>query len=139
MTQEVLNDALVTVNAVDLSDHVASVTTTASEELVELPAMGDSGTRRLSSGIRDFSAEIEFNQDFAAASVEATLWPLIGVQTAVVIRKSKTSPISATNPEYRFNAMIPEFSPISGAVGEGHKTSITLENSDGVAVVRATA
>lgn len=136
MAIEVLRDAFISINAVDLSDHVSSVTFNQSLELLTATVMGDTGQRRLSSGIQDAKAEIEFRQDFAASKVDATIYPLLGVQTAIKIRKSKTDAISATNPEYQFNGMMGEYTPVGGGVGEVHNTSVTFELSDGVAPVR---
>jgi hypothetical protein len=132
---EVLKDAFVSINAVDLSNHVESVTLTYSNDVQEATVMGDAGKRRIT-GLKDWSAEISFRQDFEAASVEATLWPLIGVQTAVKIRKSKTDAISATNPEYQGNGMIGSMPLVNGSVGEVHNTSVTVSGSDGTALVR---
>ena len=136
MAIEVIRDAYVSINAVDLSDHVASVTFNQSLELQDATVMGDTAMRRLSGGIQDATAEIEFRQDFASSKVDATIYPLLGVQTAIKIRKSKTDAISATNPEYQVNGMLGEYSPVGGGVGEVHNTSITFSISDGVAVVR---
>lgn len=135
MPVEVLRDAFVSINAVDLSDHVSSVTLNTSKEIQESTVMGDTARRRIS-GLGDATAEIEFRQDFDAAKVDATLWPLLGVQTALRIRKSKTDPISATNPEYQLNGMMGEYQPVGGGVGEVHNTSASFQLSDGVMVVR---
>lgn len=131
----VLRDALVVINSVDLSNHVASVTLNVSKEILEATVMGDAARRRIS-GLADASAEIEFRQDFDAAMVDATLWPLLGVQTAIRIRADKTAAIAATNPEYQFNGMMGEYPPIGGAVGEVHGTSVSFQLSDGAVVVR---
>ncbi len=135
MAQEVLTDAFVSVNAVDLSDHVKQVTINYSKEILDATAMGDTGRRRLS-GLADWSADIEFYQDYAASKVDATLQPLVGVQTAIKIRKSKTGAISATNPEYQGNGMLESLPVVSGSVGEVSMTSVTFQGSDGVALIR---
>ena len=137
MPIEVLKDAFVEVNAVDLSDHVASVTINYSKAIQEAPVMGDAGTRRIV-GLADWSADIEFRQDFDASKVDATIWPIVGTQVAFKCRKAKASALSATNPEYRGNGMIGEYTPISGGVGETHNTSVTVQGSDGVALTRNT-
>jgi len=135
---EVIRDAFVSINGVDLSDHVESVTFKASVGLQEATVMGDTGVRRLSSGIQDAMLDVNFRQDFAASKVDATLWPLLGVQTALKVRKSKTDAIAATNPEYQFNGMMAEYPAIGGSVGDVHNASVSFELSDGVAPVRDT-
>jgi hypothetical protein len=138
MTVKVLSDALVVVNAVDLSDHVESVEINDSVNLQEANAMGQTGSRRLA-GLRDWEATITFFQDYDAAKVDATLQPLIGVQTAIRVRESATSAIGATNPEYQGNGMLESLPAVAGAVDGVHKLSVTFRCSDGVALVRATS
>ena len=136
MAIEVLTDAFVSINAVDLSDHIREVRIDDGAELPTATAMGDKGIRRLG-GLRDWSAVFEFYQDFDAAKVDATLDPLIAVQTALKVRKSKTDAISATNPEYQGNGMIESLPLVAGSVGEEHTISVTMRGSDSVALIRA--
>lgn len=138
MAIEVLRDAFVSINSVDLSDHVSSVTVNLSYEGQDATVMGDTARRRISGGIQEATVEIEFRQDFASSKVDATLNGLLGVQTALRIRKSKTDAISATNPEFQLNGTMFEYAPITGGVGEVHNVSVTFQISDGAAVVRDT-
>ena len=140
MTIEVLTDALVSINAVDLSDHVASVTINEGAELKEATVMGDAGVRRLS-GLKDWSMTVTFRQDFDAAKVDATLQPLVGGSSfAVAVRKSKTDAISATNPEMQGNGLIDGDLPVVAAdVGEVHDITVTIVGADGVALIRDVA
>lgn len=135
MPIEVFKDAFVSINAVDLSDHVEAVTVEAPVEILDALRMGDVGSFRLA-GIEDASVALTFFQDFDAAKVDATLWPLRGVETAIKVRKSKAGAISATNPEFQMNGMTGDYKPIDGSVGQVHKTSPTFVNSDGVAMLR---
>lgn len=141
MPQEVLTDALVLVNAVDLSDHVETVVVTYGEELKVATVMGDTGVRRLAGKISDWSMQITFRQDYDAAKVDATLFPLVGAaQFAMKARKSKTDAISATNPEWQGNGMIDGDLPVLNAeLGEVHNLQVTIVGADGVALNRATA
>ena len=138
MAIEILKDAFVSINAVDLSDHVESVELPDSVELQDATVMGDTARRRLG-GLRDWTLTVNWRQDFAAAKVDATLQPLIGVETAIKVRKSKTDAISATNPEYQGNGMLEELPLVAGAVGEVHNVSTAFRCSDGVALIRATS
>lgn len=134
MPIEVLFDAYVSINAVELSDHIESVTIEDSVDLQEGNVMGDTAQRRLA-GLRDWSLLINWRQDFASAKVYATLQPLIGVQTAVAVRKSKTDPIGATNPEMQGNGMLEGMPVVTGSVGGVHNISTTFRCSDGVALI----
>ena len=137
MPQETLTDAFVSINSVDLSDHVDTVTISYSAELVEATVMGDTGRRRLA-GLKDWSVAVTFNQDFDSAKVDATLFSLVGAaQFSVAIRKSKTDAISATNPEFQGNGMIDgDYPVIAAGVGALNQASVTFVSADGVALVR---
>ena len=137
MPIEVLSDAFVQINAVDLSDHVESVAINYSAEIKEARVMGDDGVRRLS-GLKDWSMTFTMRQDYDASKVDATLQPLVGGSSfAVAVRASKTNAISATNPEYQGNGLIDGDLPvIAGDVGEVHDAAFTIVGADGVALVR---
>lgn len=137
MPIEVLKDALFSIGGVDLSGHVESITVNYLAEEKDAPVMGDDGMRRLS-GLFDWSMAVSFRQDFDAAEVESTLFPLVGTEFAVKARKSKTDAIGATNPEYQGNGRFSGDVPvIAGTVGEVHNVSVTIVGSDGVKLIRA--
>jgi hypothetical protein len=135
----VLSDAFISINGVDLSDQVESVEITHARALKEFTTMGKAGIVR-KAGLYDWSARITFFQNFDAAKVDATLFPLVGVQTALRIRSVNGAAISATNPEYQGNGMMAEYPILGGeTVGEPGKASgVTFVMSDGVALVRDT-
>lgn len=138
MANKVLTDAFVSINGVDLSDQVESVEVPDSVGLKEANVMGKTAQRRLA-GLRDWSVTIGFLQNYDSAKVDATLQPLIGVETAIKVRESKTDAIDATNPEYQGNGMLESYPAISGSVDEVHKLSVTFQCSDGVTLIRATS
>ena len=77
MAKFVLTDASVTLNSVDLSDHVASVTLDITADEIVTTAMGDTFQSR-TGGLKDGTLSIEFQQDFAASEVDATLGIVTG-------------------------------------------------------------
>jgi hypothetical protein len=123
MARLVLTNAFITINAVNLSDHVASVTLTTNDDVVETTAFGSTARTRVA-GLGDNSVAIEFHQDYAAANVEATVYPLLGNTTAVVV-KPNGSTTAADNPAYSFTALVSEWTPLNGAVGELATASVT--------------
>ncbi|HEV8642170.1 MAG TPA: radical SAM protein [Methylomirabilota bacterium] len=137
MASIVLTDAFVSINAVDYSDHVKQVTLNFSAELQDSTAMGNTSRAR-KGGLKDWSMDIDFFNDWAAAQIDVNLFPLVGVQTAIKARSSKTAAISATNPEYRGNGIIDSYPPLSDAVGTMATTKVTIKGSDGVALTRNT-
>ena len=124
MARIVLTNAKVTINAVNLSDHIASVTLSTSNDVVDTTGFSSTAARSRVAGLADNSVTLEFHQDFATSNVEATIYPLIGTATTVVVTPVDTT-VSATNPSYTFSALVSEWQPLSGAVGELATASVT--------------
>lgn len=121
-------DASVVVNAVDLSDHVKSVTLNAPADLLEDTAMGDTFKSRIA-GLKDWSITAEFHQDFAASKVDATLFPLIGAAAFTVTVKPTSAAVSATNPSYSGLMVLEGYPPLSGTVGDLASASVTFQGA----------
>jgi len=128
-------DASVTINSVDLSDHVRSVTLNIEAEDLEDTAMGDTFRSRIG-GLKDWSIDIEFNQDFAASEVDATIFPLLGTVVAVEVRPTSSS-VSSTNPKFSGNVLVSEYNPLDGSVGDLATTSVSWPGAG--ALTRATS
>jgi hypothetical protein len=128
MARIVLNDAKVTINSVNLSDHIASVTINQSFDVVETTAFSSTAAKTRVAGLADNSVTLEFHQDYAASNVEATLntigSSLIGTTTTVVVLPT-SSAVGAANPSYTFTALCSEWTPINGSVGELATVSVT--------------
>lgn len=126
MAQEVITDADITINGVVLSNLANQVTLTYEKEAVESTTFGDTG-RRFIGGLQNVTIDIEFMQDFAANKVEATVFPLVGSQTTVTVRKSSAA-TSATNPLYTVvNTYLASHTPVSATVGELATTSLSFQ------------
>ena len=126
MARLVLTNAFITINSVNLSDHIASVTLTTADDVIETTAFGSTARTRVA-GLGDNSVALEFHQDYAAANVEATINgtpSLIGTTTTVVV-KPNGSTTAADNPSYTFTALCSEWTPLNGAVGELATVSVT--------------
>lgn len=136
MARLVLTNAYITVNGVNLSDHIASVTLTTNRDVVETTAFSSTAARTRIGGLADNSVTLEFHQDYATSSVEATIYPLLGSTTSVVV-KPNGSTTATDNPSYTFNALVSEWTPLNGAVGELATASVTW-NIDG-AITKATS
>ena len=125
MARIVLTDAYITLNSVDLSDHIASVEIAQSFDSIETTAFGDNGRTR-TGGLEDSSITLSFHQDFAAASVDQTIAPLVGGTAAFELRAVGTATaVSATNPKWTGTVLITEWNPLSGAVGELSTADVT--------------
>ena len=135
MAQIVLTDASITINSVALGNRANTVTLTYEKEAVEITAFGDSG-RAFTGGLQNNTCEIEFQQDFAASNVEATVFPLVGTTTTIVI-KPTSGAVSATNPSYTLTGtFLSNHTPVAGTVGELATTSLSFQ---GGTLAKATA
>lgn len=123
MSQIVLKDASVVVNSVDLSDHVTQVVINYDGDQVEITAMGDT-SHKFTGGLYNITMSVDFQQDFAASSVDATLHGLVNSTTNVVV-KPTSGAVSATNPSYTLaNTYVSTYQPINGSVGDLSTTSV---------------
>jgi hypothetical protein len=123
MARIVLTDVKLVVNGVNLSDHCASVSLSRSDDSIETSAFSSTAAKTRVAGLQDNSVTIEFHQDYASSNVEATIYPLLGTTTTIVV--SPTSTVSATSPSYSFTALVSEWTPLNGGVGELATASVT--------------
>lgn len=121
----VLKDAAVTVNSVDLSDYVTSLTLNYETDSVEVTAMGATG-HKFTGGLQNISLDVTFNQDFASSQVAATLDALVGSTTTVVVKPTSAA-VSATNPSYTItDAFLAATQPVAGSVGDLASMSVSF-------------
>ncbi|MGH2710618.1 MAG: radical SAM protein [Actinomycetota bacterium] len=129
-------DGFVSVNGVDLSDHVAQISISTEAADLDDTAMGDTYHSRIG-GLKDWSVTLQFHQDFAAGEVDATLFPLLGTTTAVIIRPDNSDGVSATNPNYSGSVLVNDYKPLDGSVGDLAGVSVTWPGAG--TLTRATA
>jgi hypothetical protein len=125
MAKIVLTDAEIIINSINLSDNANSVTVNYEVDSVEVTAFGDTG-HNFTGGLRNLSVEVSLMQDYAASNVEATIYPLVGTITNLVI-KPTSAPDSVTNPRYTITgAFLAAHTPVAGSVGELSMTTLTF-------------
>ena len=129
------NGVVVTVNAVDLSAYVSSVTLNRQFDELEVTAMGDSG-HKFVKGLEASSVTIDFFNDTATAKVLATLQAGWGTSTTVTLKQT-SSATSATNPLYTMSCLINGTTDINGAVGDLGTQSVTWNVNGIVAITTA--
>jgi hypothetical protein len=134
MAVQVLTNASITANSVDISALSNSVTLNYEIDSVEVTAFG--GNHQFTGGLQNNSVEISLMQDFAATKTEATIYPLVGTTTTLVIKPIATT-TSTTNPTYTIsNAYLAAHTPVAGGVGELAMTTLTFT---GGTLVKTTA
>lgn len=134
-----LTDAHVIVNGVTLSDHTFDVTVEDNREELDITAMGAT-SKAVTKGLGDAKITLQFYQDFAAGKTHATLQPLIGSTTGVVIEVRATSAArSATNPASVMTGLLMNYEMLKGGVGQPSKTTAVFVNSSQTGMTYPTA
>lgn len=128
-------DFSVTVAGTDLSSSLTSVELNLEADDKDTTTFG-SGFRTRVGGLKQGSVRLNFLQDFAAGSVEATLYPLLGTIATVVI-KPTSGTVSATNPSYSVPVLCTQVAPISASVGDIAVQQVSWVTSG--SVVKATS
>ena len=126
------NGVVVTVNAVDLSNHVTAVTLNRNFDELEVTAMGDTG-HKFVKGLEASSVTIDFLNDTASANVLATLQAAWGTSVTVTLKQTSAA-TSATNPLYTMTCLVNGTTDINGAVGDLGTQSVTF-NVNGAVVI----
>ena len=128
------NSVTVTVNSVDLTDHITTVSGF-NETCADLQttAMGETNVSRIG-GLKDSSVSITFLNDFAASEVYITLAALLGTAVPVTITPTSAS-VSATNPKKTGTCLVTELPFIDGSVGDLAEVSITWPVTGAISTV----
>jgi hypothetical protein len=119
MARIVLTNVAVTFGTTDLSSYVTSVTLGTTLDVVETTAFGNTARTRVA-GLADNSVALEFNQDYAGGALESVIYPTIGTAVSMTVR-----PVAGASPAYTFSALVSEWTPLNGAVGELATASVT--------------
>ncbi len=123
MARLVLTNASVVFGSTDLSDYISSISLNSTFDIVETTAFGNTAKTRVA-GLADNSVTFEFHQDYATGEVEQTIYPLLGTAVSVVA-KPVAGTTTSVNPQYAFSALVSEWTPINGSVGELATASVT--------------
>lgn len=138
MAKFYLKNCVVTVDGVDVSDHVTSVTVNLTKDEIETTNFSGGGRERMH-GLKDDSFEVNFQQDFAASSIDELLFDLYNTEAEfpVVVRPTNAA-VGAANPSFSGTCILLEYQPIAGDVGSLSETSVTFP-SQRTGITRATA
>jgi hypothetical protein len=129
------NAVVVTVNGVNLSDHVTSVTLNRTVDEVETTAMGDTGHKFIK-GLEASSVTLDFNNDTATTNVLQTLAGTWGTSTTVTLKQT-SAVTSPTNPLYTMTCLINNTTDINGAVGDLGTQSVTWTINGAIVITTA--
>ncbi len=135
MAKIVLTNAYVVFETTfDFSDLVSNITLSTVHDVLDVTPVQDGQIyKEVIAGVGTNSVSFDFYQDFANNSLEEffggepgnVLMPnRVGTKVSCQVRPIN-APISATNPEYRFEALVTEWTPLNAAVGQLSTVSVT--------------
>ena len=130
MARLVITNASIVFGTTDLSQYCTSIALNTTYDIIETTSFSDTAKKRIA-GLADNSVSFEWNQDFAAGALEATIYPLLGTAVTVVVKPIATT-VGPTNPSYSFSALISEWQPLSGGIGELASVSTTFPISGAI-------
>ena len=126
------NTGVLTVNAVDLSTLVTSVTINRAADELDVTALGDQGHRYIK-GLEASSISIDFINDSASSKTLQTLQTNWGSNVTVTF-KQVDAVVSATNPLYTMTCLINNTTPVNGTVADLSTQSVTWNVSGTIAI-----
>jgi len=127
MAKFAATDYKVTINGTNLSTNLNQVELALESDQLETTAFG--GTFRESiGGLKSGSLTLQFMQDFAASSVDATIFPLYNTLATVVITPTSGT-VTATNPSYTAVCLVNQYTPHASSVGDLATFSVTWPTS----------
>jgi hypothetical protein len=128
------NPVVIFESTYDLSDFISSITLSTVHDVLDVTPVQDGQIyKEVIAGVGTNSVSFEFFQDFANNSVEEFFGGVppyttepnrIGTKVSCSVRPVN-APISATNPEYRFEALVTEWTPLNAAVGQISTIAVT--------------
>jgi hypothetical protein len=131
--------SVITVNGVDLSDHVSSVNVTSEKERVDVTGMTSSAYREETDGFATAEMTFTLFQDYrapGAGAVDATLYPLY---TSGSIHDVSVKPESGGTVVWHLpQAKIYNYNPQSGGVGDASSFDVTFSNAGTAGLTRGT-
>ena len=126
------NGVVVTLNNVDLSDHVTSATINRSFDELEVTAMGDTA-HKFVKGLEASTITLDFLNDTASGEVLQTLQAAWGTTVPLTLKQTSAA-VSTTNPEYQTTVLVNNTTDINGAVGDISTQSITFTCNSAIVV-----
>jgi hypothetical protein len=132
---EVLRTSKITLNSVDLSDHISQVAIDETANEVDFTAFGSTYTIQ-GQGMKDATITLTAFNDHAAASVADTLQPLFETGGTFPV---KIWPASAGTVVYTMTGRLYNKPSVAGAVGDASTVDITIRNAGTAGVTRGTS
>jgi hypothetical protein len=109
------------------TSYVRSLTLNYTKAEVDKTCMGDEGIARLS-GLYDWTMDVEFAQDFTDDTLDEVIFGAMNstLSSLTFSFRPTTGTTSASNPTYRGEGWIFEYTPMTGSVGDLATCSVSI-------------
>ena len=121
-------DLSILVDNIELAGHAKSFSLTNEVAQLDTTSLASNGWTTSIGGLKSGSVNIEFMQDVADGSVDATLYPLLGTAS---VPKSVCLGSADGSPAYLLKSIPLTYTPVQGAVGELAMGTISGSSSTG--------
>lgn len=106
-------------SSTDFTDHIRAVTLNMNIAMQDFTTFGDGAFISQKPGLKGADLSIEFNQDFASSSIDATFGAAFLAGTLIYLDfKPTSSSRAATNPSYVYACYVSAWTPIGQTVGD---------------------
>src|SRR5262245_7578079 len=131
MAEFVAINVRIEIAGVVLSDHCRQLNFSTTRDMPEATSFTNY-YRRFLPGLKDLETTMLFNADYAASSVDATLYTPWDDGTSVAINtRPDAGAIAATNPEYQSTQYVESYTVLNVAPGEIASNDVTFKNASG--------
>ena len=127
MAKQVMTNPVVVFAGGTISANVAQVTIAFEADDVEVTNFGGNGFRERIGGLKSGTFSMELHQDYALGAIDSTFFTNLGGTVAVAVRPTNgTAAAGTATPEYSFNVLVSEYSPVDSAVGDLNTFSVSF-------------
>lgn len=135
MAKMVFTSNYVALNGTDLSAYCNKAELSVEVEDKDVTTFGSAGHKEVIGGLKSGTLALEFKNDFAAAALDAILWPLLGTVVTFETRPTSAA-VGASNPKWTGSVLINGHGA-GGGVGDEATQSQSYPTTG--AITRATA
>lgn len=136
MAKMVLLAEFVSINSNDLKTWCNKAEIAVEVEDKDVTTYASLGWKEVLGGLKSGQMACEFKQDYAAAALDAIMWPLLGTVVPFIVRADQAA-VGVNNPNYTGSILIKEWNPVTGSVGDEATAKVSFPTSG--AVTRATS
>lgn len=127
MAKHVITNFYISVNAVDLSDHLKALSYTEGLNGVDAAAMSETQDYEMPGTIKISDITALFFNDYASAKVYATIHPLVVNRTTFnVIIRPDSGAAAATNPQFTIACFVRSHPWLGGTRGDAHMAQVVF-------------